>query len=91
MAYINPEFQLIKSQDQFISLLYYDKPVKSQGIDQTVITEEIKDYMVLPQIDNVYKFKNLEQYKFKDNILHLGNLPDKKRLIIDEDGNIKIA
>lgn len=90
MSYINPEFKLVKTNDRFISLLYQDKTSKSQGIDKTVITDEIKDYMIMRDIDGEYKLKNIAQIKFADNVLSLAALPDNKRLIIDEEGNLKI-
>lgn len=90
MSYINPEMQLITSEDQFISLLYYDKITKTQGTEKTEITEEIKDYMILPFIDNKFQLKKIEQKKFTDDIFHLATLSDKRRLIIDENGNLTL-
>lgn len=91
MSYISPEFQLNTSKDIFVSLLYADKKKSSSGgVEQITITDEINDYMVIPHIDDKLAFKKAEQLKINKNILHLGTLPDKRRVFIDENGTLMV-
>lgn len=90
MSYITPEFQLVESADAFISLLFADKKKKTAAGEETVVTEEINDYLVLPHIDTKYKVEKMEQKKFSKNVLHLGTMPDKRKIQIQDDGTITV-
>lgn len=90
MSFISPEFQLVELQDVFISLLYADKKKKTTSGEAVEVTDEINDYLILPHINAKYQVKQMEQAKFSKNILHLATLPDKRRLVIQEDGTLVV-